>query len=46
MQGDDDIYEYDSNTLQQKPLFELYGIGNVILKEGKKSYMICKLQSM
>ena len=33
MQYDDDIFEYDSKTLQQKSLFELFGIGNVILKE-------------
>ena len=33
MQGDVGICEYDSNTLQQKQLFELYGFGDVILKE-------------
>ena len=33
MQDDIDICEYDSNTLKQKPLFELHRIGNVISKE-------------
>ena len=37
IQGDVDICEYDSNTLQQKPLFELHGIGNLILKGRQKN---------
>ena len=36
-EGDVDICEYDSNTFQQKPLFELHGICNVILKERQKN---------
>ena len=32
-QDDVDICEYDGNTLKQKTLVELHGIGNVILKE-------------
>ena len=36
MQHDVEVCEYDSNTLQQKTLFELHGIGNVILKDRQK----------
>ena len=35
IQDDVDICEYDSNTLQQNPLFELQWIYSVILKERK-----------
>ena len=42
MQDDGDICEYDNSTIQQKPLFELHGISNVILKDRqKKSYTVC-----
>ena len=39
MQGGFDICKYDSKTLQQNPLLELYEIHNVILKENQKKFM-------
>ena len=45
MHGDFVICEYDSNRFQQKPLFELHEIGNVILIERqKRSNTFFKLQ--
>ena len=43
MQDNFDIFEYDSNTVQQKGLFDLHGIDSILLKERQKSCMICKL---
>ena len=38
MQHDGDICEFDSNKLQQKPLFKLHVIVNVTLEERQKCH--------